>query len=224
MKKIKLVDLGVIDYGKAFDYQHTIFEKVINEKIGKTTNSEEQIIFCEHTPVFTLGKSGKADNLLVNEAWLKMSGVEFYKTDRGGDITYHGPGQIVGYIIIDLEKYSIGIKEFISKIETAIIKTLSEYNIKAEILAGATGVWIDTKENARKICAIGVKASRYVTMHGFALNIATDLDYFSKIVPCGIPNKRVTSVENELNGKVSIEEIKMKLRQELAGVFNWEYY
>jgi lipoyl(octanoyl) transferase len=178
-------------------------------------------LFCEHPHVYTIGKSGKDSNLLISEDLLKGYGAELFHIDRGGDITYHGPGQIVGYPILDLQKFNIGIKEYVRRLEETVIVTLENYGIKAGRLEGATGVWLDAgTATARKICAIGVKASRYVTMHGFAFNINTDLNYFNYINPCGFTDKGVTSLSKELETEIDIEEVKRKLLENFEIVFN----
>ncbi|HOW10634.1 MAG TPA: lipoyl(octanoyl) transferase LipB [Bacteroidales bacterium] len=183
------------------------------------------LIFVEHPHVYTLGKSGSENNLLIDHIQLQAKGASFVKTDRGGDITYHGPGQIVGYPIFDLEKIGIGLKEYIFCLEEAIIDTLREFGITGSRLDGATGVWLDpdTKGKARKICAIGVKASRYVTMHGFAFNVNTDLNYFNYINPCGFTDKGVTSLERELGNRQDFENVKLLVRENLGKIFglNW---
>ena len=194
------------------------------------SNNEQRItnnylLFCEHPHVYTLGKSGSAENLLIDTLKLKNINATYYKIDRGGDITYHGPGQIVGYPIIDMENFSLGVKDYIWKIEESIILTLAEYNIKAERLEGATGVWLDTNDNnkARKICAIGVRTSRFITMHGFAFNVNTDLSYFSHINPCGFIDKTVTSMEKELGSKQDFKAVQLKLKSNIAKVFGMDY-
>ncbi|MDG5799477.1 lipoyl(octanoyl) transferase LipB [Marinilabiliaceae bacterium ANBcel2] len=224
--KLSFTDLGTIDYQKAWDYQKEIFNTVWRDKEYNSKNSEQKretthhLIFCEHPHVYTLGKSGAESNLLINDQFLKKVNATYYKTDRGGDITYHGPGQIVGYPIFNLEELNIGLKEYIYQLEEVVIDTLKEYNIKSERLAKATGVWIDTdKPNARKICAIGVKASRYISMHGFALNVNTNLSYFDYINPCGFTDKLVTSMEKELNGKVAQNEVSSLLLKNIERVF-----
>jgi lipoyl(octanoyl) transferase len=176
------------------------------------------LLFCEHPPVFTLGKSGSVGNLLINEEMLAKRGIEFYKINRGGDITFHGPGQIVGYPILDLEQLGLGIKSYIECLEEAVIMVLKEYGIIAGRLAGATGVWLDPESpsKARKICAIGVKAGRHITMHGFAFNVNTDLSYYQYINPCGFIDKGVTSMEKELGGKQDIGKVKEQLRNCVA--------
>jgi len=232
MKKTVFRDLGLIDYKQAWDYQEKLFGEIMDIKTNNRIQpiSEQQktpnyLLFCEHPHVFTLGKSGSENNLLVNMLELNKVNATYYKINRGGDITYHGPGQIVGYPIIDLENFKLDIRTYIFNLEEAINNTLKEYNITSERLAGATGVWIDTAipHKTRKICAIGVKASRYVTMHGFAFNINTDLSYFNMINPCGFTDKAVTSLEKELAKKINIEEVKTILKEKLGDVFGFEY-
>ena len=206
-------DWGLIDYKEAWDRQRAIAEQVIAEKQLPETNTQ-QIIFCEHPHVYTLGRNGKANNLLVNDSFLANINATYYHVDRGGDITYHGPGQIVGYPILDLERLHLGLKQYIFTLEEIVICTLSDFGITTERLDGATGVWIaaDTPK-ARKICAIGVHASRFVTMHGFALNVNTDLSYYRYINPCGFVDKTVTSMQQELGRPINIEEVKEVLRR-----------
>ena len=211
-------DLGVIDYKEAWDYQEKLFNELITNKISEQNNSNSPkikrhyLLFCEHQHVYTLGKNGNVSNLLISDEILKKIDAKFYKINRGGDITYHGPGQIVGYPIFDLEALNIGIKEYIYLLENCIIEMLAIYGINAGRLNGATGVWLDRNSvNARKICSIGVRASRYVTMHGFALNVNTNLDYFRYINPCGFIDKSVTSMEKELGRRQNINEIKKNL-------------
>jgi len=221
MKKINFQDIGLIDYQQAWDFQKEVYMKVLNNKINaKGTDEENYLLFCEHPHVYTLGKSGSENNLLINQLQLQKKNATFIKTDRGGDITYHGPGQIVGYPILDLETLGIGVKEYVRRIEEAIIKTLKEFSITAERLEGATGVWLDTRTiKARKICAIGVKISRSITMHGFAFNVNTDLGYFKFINPCGFTDKSVTSLEKELGGRQDIEKVKAVLKENFLEVF-----
>ena len=218
MNKWKYVDWGLIAYAEAYEKQKILFEAAIEQKTAHEP-VQNTVIFCEHPHVITLGKHGLDTNLLFPEEILKEKQVELFRTDRGGDITYHGPGQLVGYPILDLESLHIGLKEYIYRMEEAIIRLLAEYNIKGEHLAGATGVWIDTDHpgKTRKICAIGVKSSRYVTMHGFALNVSTDLNYFNLINPCGFKDKGVTSMEKELNRKIDMEEVKSRLLRIACG-------
>jgi len=220
-------DLGLIKYKDALSFQENIFNNLLRAKANNRENSDKKelinnyLIFCEHYNVYTLGKSGDAKNLLIDSNLLSLKDAEFIKSNRGGDITYHGPGQIVGYPIFDLEQFSLGIKDYIFNIEESIILMLNDIGIKSERLEGATGVWLDTNsKNARKICAIGVKASRHITMHGFALNVNTDLSYFNYINPCGFTDKKVTSIEKELGEKQNIEEIKLLLKSKLINVFN----
>jgi lipoyl(octanoyl) transferase len=219
--KIIFRDLGSLQYAKAWDYQRQRFTEVTEAKFGAAGNSIHYLLFCEHPHVYTIGKSGNDSNLLISEDLLKSYGAELFHIDRGGDITYHGPGQIVGYPILDLQKFNIGIKDYVSRLEEAIIITLENYGIKAGRLEGATGVWLDAgTSKARKICAIGVRASRYVTMHGFAFNINTDLNYFNHINPCGFTDKGVTSLSKELGKAIDINEVKGVLKKSFEIVFN----
>ena len=224
-KKVKLISLGHIDYQKAWKTQEEIFQKTINIKIEnrkKGTNqiTENYIITCSHPHVYTLGKSGNEKNLLIDKKIIKDKKLEYFKINRGGDITYHGPGQLVIYPILDLENFFTDIHLYLRKLEEAIIKTLKLYEIKAARIEKLTGVWVDDKnENPKKICAMGVKCSRWVTMHGLALNVSTDLSYFNNIIPCGINDKTVTSIENELNKKVRMKEIEKLVIKNLAKVF-----
>lgn len=227
--KVIINDLGLIDYKKAWDIQEKLFKEIIDFKIAnkeldnnKQKNSNNYFLFCEHPHVYTLGKNGSENNLLINNKTLQSKNISFYKINRGGDITYHGPGQIVGYPIFDIENFSIGIKDYIYKLEEIIILTLKEYNIYAERLKGAAGVWINTpdKKKISKICAIGVRASRGVTMHGFAFNVNTNLEFFNYINPCGFTDISVTSLEKELHKKINIDEVKKKLIEKLSFVFN----
>ncbi|MFA6805975.1 MAG: lipoyl(octanoyl) transferase LipB [Bacteroidales bacterium] len=213
MTNLNYIDWGLIDYKEAWDKQELIFNKKVSTKINNSSNSIKQdFIFCEHPHVYTLGQHGEKNNLLINDEFLKKINATYYKTNRGGDITYHGFGQIVGYPILDIEVLNLSLKNYIWTIEEMVILTMSGYGIICERMDGATGVWIDSKEkNARKICAIGVKASRYITMHGFALNVNTDLSYFSHINPCGFMDKGVSSMEKEIGNKIDTEEVKQKL-------------
>ncbi|WP_099462957.1 MULTISPECIES: lipoyl(octanoyl) transferase LipB [Parabacteroides] len=205
-------DLGRISYADALECQTSAFETLLAAKKDGTEGVNE-LFFCEHLPVLTIGKSGKDSNLLVTEDLLKQRGVSFFHINRGGDITYHGPGQITGYPVFDLECWGLGLKQYIDRLEEIVIRFLALYGIKGERLDGATGVWIDpdVPGRARKICAIGVKSSRFVTMHGFALNINTDLTYFSLINPCGFKDKGVTSLEKELGTSQDFELAKARL-------------
>lgn len=213
-------DLKNIEYGHAWKYQQELFAEALSLK-DKGEQPENYLLFCEHPHVITIGKHGKHENLLFQENFLKEKGVSLFQIDRGGDITYHGPGQLVGYPIFDLESYDIGLRQYIFNLEEIIIRFLASYNIKAERLDGAAGVWIDTTVPARtrKIAAIGVRSSRFVTMHGFAFNINTDLSYFSLINPCGFIDKGVTSLEKELGHKVDMEEVKSKMKELFEEVF-----
>lgn len=210
---IQYTDWGIIDYNQAWQQQEEIFKDTIARKTqGLAT--ENLLIFCEHPHVYTLGKSGDEQNMLLNYIQLQAKNASFVHTNRGGDITYHGPGQLVGYPIFDLANFGIGLKQYIFKVEQAIITTLAEYGIPSERLDGATGVWLDVgKPTCRKICAIGVRSSKFVTMHGFALNINSQLAYFSYINPCGFVDKGVTSMQKELNREVDMRELKVRLRK-----------
>lgn len=208
-------DLGKIRYREAWDYQEQRFQEVLNGKLEPQLAG--YLLFCEHYPVYTLGKSGQYENLLISEEMLAKRGIDFFRINRGGDITYHGPGQIVGYPIINLEKFKMGVRQYVHSLEEAVIRTLKHYGITSERLEGATGVWIDTgiQGRARKICAIGVRVSRQVTMHGFAFNVNTNLDYFHLINPCGFTDKGVTSMAVELENEIDMEEVKNILKQNL---------
>ena len=227
-KKVNFQDLGLIDYKKCWDYQEKLFSEILaikssNRKEEKTNKTNNYLLFCEHPHVYTLGKSGDEKNLLVNEEYLKSRGATFYKINRGGDITYHGPGQIVGYPILDLDNFFTDIHKYLRFLEEAIILTLKEYGLNGERSEGETGVWFDVgTEKARKICALGVKSSRWVTMHGFAFNVNADLSYYGNIIPCGIVDKQVTTLEKELGKKLDVEEVKSKLKSYLVHLFEME--
>jgi len=210
-------DLGSIAYREAWDYQEKLYDELMKKKLSGEKKFPGYLLFCEHNPVFTIGKSGSEKNLLINEQMLAREGIEFYHINRGGDITYHGPGQIVGYPILDLEQFGLGIKSYIDKLEESVIQTLKAFGLTAGRLAGATGVWLDpaSPAKARKICAIGVKASRHITMHGFAFNVNTDLSFYQYINPCGFIDKGVTSLEKELGARQDIEEVKGVLKKVL---------
>jgi lipoyl(octanoyl) transferase len=229
MQKVKLKELGLQEYHKTWDYQEELFKGTVDIKINNRKNNlSEQtpnyFLFVEHPHVYTLGKNGDLSNLLLNEEQLKAKGATFYKINRGGDITYHGPGQIVGYPILDLENFFTDIHKYLRFLEEVIIKTLADYNIKSERSEGETGVWLDVGTPfARKICALGVRASRWVTMHGFALNVNTNLGYFDNIIPCGIKGKAVTSLEVELGKKIPIEEVKEKILKHFIELFDVEF-
>lgn len=232
-KKVFVEDLGLADYQQTWDYQTQLFNSVIEQKLAMRQVSESEqvapdnyLLFCEHPHVYTLGKSGKRENLLISEAQLKDAQADYYEINRGGDITYHGPGQLVGYPIFDLDSYFTDIHKYLRYLEEAIILTLAELDIQAGRIDGLTGVWIDFKNplKARKICAMGVKASRWVTMHGFALNVQPDLNYFSNIIPCGIEDKAVTSISKELNKPISVEIVKQVLLKHLQVLFEFEIH
>jgi lipoyl(octanoyl) transferase len=225
-------DLGQISYKDAWEYQEKLFQDVIARKLEKEkflepgqNDSLNYLLFCEHPNVFTLGKSGKAENLLINKQQLEAKQVSFVKTNRGGDITFHGPGQIVCYPIFDLEKLGLGIHNYIEHLEETVILTIAEFGVKGERLPGATGVWIEPliTDRSRKICAIGVKASRWVTMHGLALNVNTDLSYFNLINPCGFIDKTVTSLAKETIQEQDIEKVKQILMLKFSEVFGIEF-
>jgi lipoyl(octanoyl) transferase len=214
-KEVQVQDLGLIDYKQAWDFQEKVFDDIIQTKIHNRTSESAPIstsnfiLLCEHPHVYTLGKSGKEENLLVNEKQLLEIDAKFYKINRGGDITYHGPGQLVGYPILDLDNFFTDIHKYLRFLEEAIINTCAYFGIVAGRYPGYTGVWLDAdKPTARKICAMGVRCSRWVTMHGFAFNVNTNLNYFKHIVPCGIDDKAVTSLEIELGYKVEMDEVK----------------
>lgn len=232
-------DLGQMDYKTAWDYQESLLQENVRTKSLVRSNesgesalpatdsrlqTQHYLLFVEHPPVYTLGKSGNIENVLLSEENLRARGIDFFRTNRGGDITFHGPQQIVGYPILDLEKFYTDIGKYLRNIEEVIIRTLKEYGIEADRSAGETGVWIDAgiKGKERKICAIGVRSSRWITMHGFALNVNTDLDYFNFIIPCGIQDKQVTSLQKELGREVDFEEAKQKVKQNFEMVFDAE--
>lgn len=228
--KIQLQDLGLKDYKDSWDYQDGLFKEVVDLKIkNRREESEDEtpnyFLFVEHPHVYTLGKSGDLSNLLLNEKQLEAKGATFYKINRGGDITYHGPGQIVGYPILDLENFFTDIHKYLRFLEEAVILTLAEYGLHCSRSEGETGVWLGVGTPfARKICAMGVRASRWVTMHGFALNVNADLGYFDNIIPCGIRGKTVTTLNVELGVEsVSIEEVKQKLLKHFAVLFEAEF-
>lgn len=222
MNRVEFQDIGLIEYKKAWDYQEELHAKLYNFRNNQESNFAGYILFCEHPHVYTLGNSGNVNNLLISEDFLKKIQASYYKTNRGGDITYHGPGQMVGYPILDLQKLNLGIKKYIYNIEEVIIKTLAEYQIEAQRLNGATGVWIDAlnPQKARKICAIGVRVSRGISMHGFAFNINTNLDYFNYINPCGFKDKGVTSLQKELGRVVDMNEVKQKVLSYFTQIYN----
>jgi lipoyl(octanoyl) transferase len=231
-KKVKFIELGLKDYQEAWDYQVSLFDKTLAVKSENRNLPAEQqkatdnyLLFCEHPHVFTLGKSGDEKNLIISKEELNAVHATYHHINRGGDITYHGPGQIVGYPILDLENFFTDIHKYMRLMEESVIQTLKEYNIEAGRIAGLTGVWIDfeNERKARKICALGVKTSRWVTMHGFAFNINPDLRYFAYIVPCGIQDKAVTSLEKELGKKVDIREAQEILKEKFREQFDMEW-
>lgn len=230
-KKVKFRDLGLMDYQEAWDFQESIFAKTVAQKIenrkssvDQQTPTENYVFFVEHPHVYTLGKSGKEENLLLDQKGLEEKKATYYKINRGGDITYHGPGQLVGYPILDLDNFFTDIHKYLRLLEEAIILTLKEYQIEAGRIEGLTGVWIDYIEQKypRKICALGVKSSRWVTMHGFAFNVNPDLSYFGNIIPCGIDDKAVTSLSQELGREVNLQEVKEKVKNHLINLFEME--
>lgn len=230
-KRVEFRDLGLIDYHQAWEYQESLFAETVEIKIrNRNLPVQEQsptpnyLLFLEHPHVYTLGKSGKQENLLLDESGLNEKNATFYKINRGGDITYHGPGQLVGYPILDLDNFFTDIHKYLRLLEEAVILTLAEYGIEAGRITGLTGVWLDAnkQENPRKICALGVKSSRWVTMHGFAFNINSDLNYFSNIIPCGIDDKAVTSLQKELGKEISLEDVKEKMKKHLSTLFEME--
>ncbi len=229
--KVFFQDLGVMDYKEAWDYQEKLFKGITDLKMHNRSHPEEEkqtdnyLLFCEHPHVYTLGKNGSENNLLANLLELQQKEATFYKINRGGDITYHGPGQIVGYPILDLDNFSPDIHQYVANLEEAVIKTIAEYGLKGERLKGASGVWLDASipAKARKICAIGIRSSRWVTMHGFAFNVNTDLSYFELINPCGFTDKKATSMQAELNKHIPLEEVKSGLKQHLRDIFDMDY-
>mgnify|MGYP003625874496 FL=1 len=229
-KNILLKNLGIKDYKETWDYQTELLQEIVDQKISNRKNNESietknHFIFVEHPHVYTLGKSGDLENLLLNEKQLKEKGATFYKINRGGDITYHGPGQIVGYPILDLENFFTDIHKYLRFLEEVIILTLSDYGLKAERSDGETGVWLDAGTPfARKICAMGIRSTRWVTMHGFALNVNVDLGYFDNIIPCGIRGKAVTSMEVELGKKIPLEEVQRKILINFNALFGVEAF
>jgi lipoyl(octanoyl) transferase len=227
-KKVIFQDWGLLDYQQAWDRQEQVFSETVQAKTQNRNNNttdpvKNHLIFVEHPHVYTLGKSGKPENLLLDEAGLKEKSASYYKINRGGDITYHGPGQLVGYPILDLDNFFTDIHLYLRTLEEAVILTLADYGIKSGRYEGYTGVWLDVdNERARKICAMGVRCSRWVTMHGLAFNVNTDLSYFKNIVPCGIDDKDVTSMERELRFKLDMDEVKQKLKAHIAALFEME--
>jgi lipoyl(octanoyl) transferase len=230
-KKTKFIDLGLLDYKQAWDYQSTLFQSILDVKAANRTSNQQletsnHLIFCEHPHVYTLGKSGDEQNLLLKKEDLHTIDATYHHINRGGDITYHGPGQLVVYPVIDLENFFTDIHKYMRLLEESVIETLNEFGIKAGRIAGLTGVWLDyeNEKQARKICALGVKTSRWVTMHGLAFNVNTNLDYFANIVPCGIADKAVTSMQKELGKPQNFESVKTVLKEKLADIFEMEIF
>ena len=231
-QKVFFEDMGIRSYQPSWDYQEALLLKNTqikwaarqNEQDLKTTQTEHRLLMVEHNPVFTLGKSGKREHVLVSEEQLKNLGIEFFHINRGGDVTYHGLQQIVGYPILDLDKFKTDLGWYLRSLEQVIIDVMAEYGLKGERSAGETGVWLEPNDPfmARKICAMGIKCSRWITMHGFALNVNTDLSHFEFIVPCGIQGKTVTSLEKELGQKVNYEEVKEKIKKHFQLIFDCE--
>ena len=230
-KKVRFVHLGTVNYKTAWEYQEKLFAKTVALKLENRNlpdaaqqPTENFLLFCDHPHVYTLGKSGNQDHLLLDDDGLKEHEASFYKINRGGDITYHGPGQIVGYPIFDLDNFFTDIHKYLRLLEEAVILTLKDYGVDSGRIPGLTGVWLDyeKRENPRKICAIGVKTSRWVTMHGFAFNVNADLDYFNHIIPCGITDKAVTSLDKELDRRLDKREVEEKLLGHLGDLFGFE--
>ncbi len=228
-KEVVYRDLGLVTYKEAWDLQEKLLKEIADQKLlkrssGKDFQTSNYLLFCEHPHVYTLGKSGKEKHLLINEEQLKNNDAEYFQINRGGDITYHGPGQLVGYPILDLENFFTDIHKYLRYLEEAIILTLKEYDIEAGRIKGLTGVWLDAEDpdKARKIAAFGVRCSRWITMHGFAFNINTDLSYFGNIIPCGIEDKAVTSLQKELGREIEMEEVKSKVKKHIAELFEME--
>lgn len=222
MEYVSIKHLGRTEYSEAWEIQKRLFEALLRQK-REGAPEEQHLLFVEHPHVYTLGKSGHESNLLVNEQFLKQIGATYFHTDRGGDVTYHGLGQLVGYPILDLEHIGVSLRDYIWSIEESIIRTVAEYGITAGRLEGATGVWLDPHSpRARKICAIGVKASHFVTMHGFALNVTTDLSYFSHINPCGFTDKGVTSIEKETGLRPTLEEVEERFAAHFSKILKIE--
>lgn len=229
MPKLNILDWGLIAYDKAQIQQEEILKKIVDQKLLNRDPilsiqyklPASYLIFCQHEPVYTLGNSGSSENLLLDEAELSDRGIKYYKVRRGGDITFHGPGQLVGYPILDLDQFFTDVHKYLRLLEESIILTLADYGIRAGRISGLTGVWAgyEEQESARKICAIGVRCSRWVTMHGFALNVNTDLSYFENIIPCGIKDKAVTSIEKELGYQVDLQEVQQAVKKNFVQIF-----
>lgn len=235
-QQVLFEDMGVVPYRQAWDYQETLFQQNLEVKSARrqlelesgdpsALHTQHHLLFCEHPPVLTLGKSGHESNILISLEAMQQMGIEYYKINRGGDITFHGPQQLVGYPILDLELFYTDIGRYLRALEEVIILTMADYGLKGERSAGETGVWLDAQipRKARKICAMGVRCSRWITMHGFAFNVNTDLDFFNTIVPCGIRDKQVTSLEKELGQAVDFETVKQQVRAHFAEVFQIQW-
>lgn len=225
-RHIILHDLGMTDYGVALKFQESLFDRAVADQLARKSDPgaplpENHLILCEHPPVFTLGKNGHEENLLISADEMRERSFAFYRNNRGGDITYHGPGQLVGYPILDLEQFRPDVKAYMRSLEEVIIRTLADFGIRGGRIDSATGVWLDAEDGrrARKICAFGVKISRWVTMHGWALNVNTNLEHFGHIVPCGITDRGVTSMQAELGKAVDMEAVKSVLLEKFTGVF-----
>jgi len=234
MKYLQFEDIGLMRYKPCWDYQEEIFKNIISQKIARRNGLDKKendtsphptsrLLFVEHPHVLTLGRSGDAENVIVSPARLAELGVDYFPTNRGGDITYHGPGQLVAYPLLDLDQFFTDIHKYLRFLEEAVIKTCAEFGVEAGRIDGLTGVWVDVEagSQARKICAFGVKASRWVTMHGLAFNVDSDLDFFDLIVPCGIKDKGVTSLTREVGRKISLSEVKPLLKKHLQALFEW---
>jgi len=234
MKYLQFEDIGLMRYKPCWDYQEEIFKNIISQKIARRDGLDKKendtsphptsrLLFVEHPHVLTLGRSGDAENVIVSPARLAELGVDYFPTNRGGDITYHGPGQLVAYPLLDLDQFFTDIHKYLRFLEEAVIKTCAEFGVEAGRIDGLTGVWVDVEagSQARKICAFGVKASRWVTMHGLAFNVDSDLDFFDLIVPCGIKDKGVTSLTREVGRKISLSEVKPLLKKHLQALFEW---
>lgn len=229
VRSVNFINKGLVDYKECWDFQESLFQESIDQKIKRRDDEslpdpENHLIFCQHPHVYTLGKSGSIDHLLITDDFLKSIDAVYYKINRGGDITYHGPGQLVMYPIFDLDQFFTDIHKYMRFLEEAVILTLHEFGIEADRYEGLTGVWLEPgTPNERKICAMGVRSSRWVTMHGIALNVNTDLTYFNHIVPCGIADKSVTSMEKELGTKIDLTQVQEALKINMANVFDYDY-
>jgi lipoyl(octanoyl) transferase len=232
MQQVKCIDLGLMDYKQAWDYQENLFNEIVTTKINNRnltdnlqTPTSNYLLFCRHPHVYTLGNSGKKEHLLISEKELAEKNATYYKINRGGDITYHGPGQLVAYPILDLDHFFTDIHKYLRFLEEMVIRTLAEYSVRTGRSTGETGVWLDADNplKARKICAMGVRASRWVTMHGLALNVNVDLNYFNNIIPCGIIDKAVTSLNKELGRNVNETELQEKLKGHFKDLFECEF-